>query len=145
MKIQVAKPRRNLKSFTIVIFNFCNFLNQILFYFNVIEFNTVKRIYTQLNFTQGSIINKMFYKILYLVSKFLLKKIQLFQHFGGVGYHFFVFFYLHFVKSALCNKFIFCVPPDITNKLFITDFYYKKKTYSVLLLLSVIIIRSIIF
>jgi hypothetical protein len=35
--------------------NFCNFLNKILFYLlfyiNVIEFNTVKRIYTQFNFT----------------------------------------------------------------------------------------------
>ncbi len=27
----------------------------------------------------------------------------------------FVFFYLHFVKPALCNKLVFSVPPDHTS------------------------------
>jgi len=54
------------KSFTIIILNLCNFLNQILFYllfyFNVIELNTVKRIYTQFNFTKARYLIKRFIK-----------------------------------------------------------------------------------
>ena len=60
------KSKRNLKSFTIIIQNFCNFLNQILFYLlfyiNVIEFNTVKRIYTQFDFTKARFLIKRFIK-----------------------------------------------------------------------------------
>ncbi len=54
------------KIFTIIILNFCNCFSQILFYLlfyiNVIEFDKVKRIYTQFNFTKARYLIKRFIK-----------------------------------------------------------------------------------
>jgi len=55
--------------------NFCNFLNKILFYINVIEFKTVKRIYTQFNFIQARYLIKRF-KNLILSKQISLKKVS---------------------------------------------------------------------
>ncbi len=38
----------------------------------------------------------------------------------------FVFFHLHFVKPALCNKLIFCVPPEGTHIFFLLFYFLDR-------------------